>query len=136
MERSMHAKIIIVLIMISMQALAARFETNIGKDIVQSVTGNAGLHCMLNKSSNILEIGKEFDQLTRSTNGSISAFSCSFYVKDIKDIYSFTLNKASFKDYILVKVNGNFIWSSTSLQSIAIDYNKTFEEEVKDNIKL
>jgi Type-1V conjugative transfer system mating pair stabilisation len=126
-------KLGLIMILATLEVKAARFESTIGKDIVQSISSN--IHCMLNKSNNLLEFGKEFDELITSPQGKTSSFSCSFYIKDISDMYSFNLSQIGYKDHALVKVNGNTVWSSNGLDYLNLDYSKTFDETVKDDIK-
>ena len=115
--------------LLSVSVFAARFETNAVKDIITGVSGS--VHSMLNNDNNTLEIGKEFDELVRSENGTTSSFYVSFNVRNINDIYQLALTNVHFKDHILIKVNDKYVWSSNGKTQIALDTSRTIEEKIK-----
>lgn len=130
MERIMGNKamrLVIMMLLVAKVAVAARFEATVGKEIIQNVSGTT--HCMLNKGNDTLEFGKKFDDLLMSESGVLGVFTCSFHIRDIKDVHSFILQNVSYKDYALVNINGQFVWSSHGQKALAIDYSKKFEDK-------
>ena len=122
-------QLMILIVMISLNTYANRFETSCVKDVISDLSGN--VHFMLNNDNNTLEIGKEYDEIAKSKNGAIFNYHISFNVKNISDIYQFNLSNANFKDYILIRVNDHYVWSSNGKNSLVLDNSKMIEESIR-----